>query len=141
MGMPSRSSHIEFPSSHSRLDTVATAEDTNNSVAAPSRQSDGNHENAGASGTPFPTQGDHHTAAQDTFTPPRTVRKKKSSYDLRDEFRHPEHFTASAPEPIISKDGTVTEELGAVINHPSSYKTESQVTNGSHAKRRRGRTE
>ena len=144
MGLPPRSSHTESPSPHFRLDTVAAAEDMNNSELAHSRQPGGatgdHHENTKANA--LPTRGDHRTSAHsDTPTPPRTVRKKKSSYDLRDEFQHPEFFTASSPDHIVSSVSAAKQELGAATRPPSSHKTPSPRANGVHGKRHQSRTE
>jgi hypothetical protein len=118
--MPSWSSHIESSAPHLRLNAVAAATDIRTSEVAQSRESSGaigdNHENTSA--TAFPAQGDHHT-------PLRTVRKKKSSYDLRDEFRHPEP-PVPAPGPVISAG----QDLGNAIQRPSSRKALSRTANG-----------
>jgi hypothetical protein len=103
--MPSWSSLFD-PSSHSRLDTVTVADGMNRSEGGNSSPSGGVtgvlHEDTSASAITFSTntQGNRHTTTQDTPAPSRTVRKKKSSYDLRDEFRHPEAVANSAPEPV-----------------------------------------
>ncbi|KIM90461.1 hypothetical protein PILCRDRAFT_812211 [Piloderma croceum F 1598] len=117
MGMPSWSSHFESSAPHLRLNTVAATTDISSSEVAQSRESSGeigdNHENTSA--TAFPAQGDHRT-------PLRTVRKKKSSYDLRDEFRHPE---PPAPGSVISTG----QDLRNVIQRPSSRKALSRTAN------------
>jgi hypothetical protein len=101
MGMPSWSNHIESSASHLRLEGVTAATDISTSEVAQSGEKSGaigdHHENAVA--TAFPTQADHHM-------PLRTVRKKKSSYDLRDEFRHPE-----PPARVFSTGSAAAQDL------------------------------
>jgi hypothetical protein len=80
MGMPSWSNYTESSAPQLRLNAMVAATDISTSEVAQSRES-GGAIGDNTSVTAFPAQ-DHHT-------PLRTVRKKKSSYDLRDEFRHP----------------------------------------------------
>jgi len=96
---------------------VATATSTTSEVAQ-SIESSGaigdKHKNTSA--TAFPAQGDHTPLLH-------TVQKKKSSYDLRDEFWHPE---LEALGPMIS----ASQDLGNIIQRPSSQKALSQMANG-----------
>jgi len=145
MGLPSPPSHTESSSPHFRLDTVAAAAGMNSAESAHNSQSGGvtggRHENKT---TALPAQEDHRTAAHnDTPTRPHTVRKKKSSYDLRDEFQHPEFFTTPSPDRIVwsASASAATQELEAATQPPLSHKTRSSRADGDHGKIRRSRTE
>jgi hypothetical protein len=139
MGMPSWSSQIECSSPHLRLD----AADMSTSEEARRKESSGEigdqDENAGTISSS--TQGDHRTTPQDSPPPSRTVRKKKSSYDLRDEFHHSKSFPAPAPDLIISASSAATQDTEDSIKSPEPLKTQGpRIAEGGHGKRYRSRS-
>jgi hypothetical protein len=121
LGMPS---WFESSSPDLRLDSVASA-DMNTSEAPCSSGTIGAHHDS-KNTTAATTQGDY---PQDTPPPSRTVRKKKSSYDLRDEFKHPECSTAP-PDLIVSAGSTATTcDPEGIIQPPDLHRTQSGMAN------------
>ena len=121
MGMPS---WFESSSPDLRLDSA----DMNTWNAGARNESSGtigaHHDSENT--TVAATQGDY---SQDTPPPSRTVRKKKSSYDLRDEFQHPECFTAP-PDLIVSAGNTATAcDPEGIIQPSESPRTQSGMAN------------